>query len=741
MLSFFKDTSSTLRPTNTTPDSAHPSIANQDHDQNTDRSPQTAEQARVEPLPQFSLVPDGPVYTPLPQNSIRLLKLRYGHVTSPVECELTTFAIEEAPTYDALSYVWGLESSSEPIICNGHRMPIRNNLMQALRHLRPLPSWVAHDIWPETHALHSSHNAWKGIARNRNEMPPDDKFQQNFIWVDSLCINQADTAEREEQVKLMDRIFSRAETVKVWLGPADTSQIAVQPLNTERVPNIGNGLLTVSGHFARQRPVYHLLQYGTMPLVLAFIAQAIRNVEGAENYLAKLRPPWDLVHRNKAYGLLSPSADEWTVLRKFLTNSWFDRVWIVQEIVLARRAVVIVGDWQLEWAALGQAAAWFEDHGYGMPANYKFSRVDRNDLLPVAKAAAMWRLNQAIDKRWPLLQMLAELRSRNATDEKDKLYATYSMAHETETNSHGLPFLLEPTYSSAPGNEEACAKVYRDLARFLIIEHGDLSVLSHVEQTRVMRSAEWPSWVPDWRQVKASAEFIKHNLDASWYNANDGKNMVIGDSLDPNSLSLQGVRAAVVNIYSEKLSSYGFRHITYQDECQFVKSAWNLYITSLAGGKPTKEGLRVFLSTLTAGLTDEQMAVNDDPGFFSDAKAWLAENTPDVPLFHSLGEGWFAKQRRARRNPHRFQAAFTRACSDRAFFIASGGSLGIGPETMRSGDIVVVLFGGRVPYVLRPLRDGDYSFIGECYVHHFMDGEVIRKWQGNNLTPDFFCLR
>jgi hypothetical protein len=38
------------------------------------------------------------------------------------------------------------------------------------------------------------------------------------IWVDALCINQSDVAERNEHVKMMGDIYAKAEGVKVWLG-------------------------------------------------------------------------------------------------------------------------------------------------------------------------------------------------------------------------------------------------------------------------------------------------------------------------------------------------------------------------------------------------------------------------------------------------------------------------------------------------------------------------------------------
>ena len=51
------------------------------------------------------------------------------------------------------------------------------------------------------------------------------------------------------------------------------------------------------------------------------------------------------------------------------------------------------------------------------------------------------------------------------------------------------------------------------------------------------------------------------------------------------------------------------------------------------------------------------------------------------------------------------------------------------PET-QIGAEVVVLFGGRVPHILR--RAGDYrEFEGECYVHGYMDGEGVQE---NGMT-------
>jgi hypothetical protein len=39
-----------------------------------------------------------------------------------------------------------------------------------------------------------------------------------YIWADAVCINQDDIAEKNQQVRMMDRIYQNATVVSVWLG-------------------------------------------------------------------------------------------------------------------------------------------------------------------------------------------------------------------------------------------------------------------------------------------------------------------------------------------------------------------------------------------------------------------------------------------------------------------------------------------------------------------------------------------
>jgi hypothetical protein len=661
------------------------------------------------------------IYQPLSGSSIRLLSINPGFPTEAIECAFVTVAdLVESPPYDALSYVWGEQLNADPIICNGVNVTVTKQLADALKHLRRYPGWDSVIPWSKDHPLHSRKNAWNGFARNRHEHHKDNVGRQEvLLWVDALCINQADASERANQVKMMGKIYARALNVQIWLGKEDKNPpYFVASLKT-------TGLGTMNS--------VHIGTYGQVPISLSFIAQALRNASGPKNRLAAIRPMEDSAHRNAAYGFPPPEAPEWDVMREFFTNSWFGRVWVVQEAVLASKATALIGDWEIDWAAIGQAAVWFQSKGYAVPAVLKYQLRDQQDFLPVSKSASAWNLCSWPDHKIPLLDLLHEFRTRLATNPVDKVYATFGMAEELEyMEENGFHELVEPNYTS-----KSVLDVYRDIAKFLVIEHGNLAVLSHAGMSLL---SDCPSWAPDWRHEKASnALSTKWCADA--YNASGDQPLSIGISSNVNALPLQGIVADTIVAYGDRLASYGFGFVTYQEEIDFVRMAWALYIrrpfgTSVPNTHDDAAG--TFIRTLTAGLSNTYKLVSEDSSFQADALCWFAEYASQMLPGASLSQRlkWSIKQRP---DSGRFHEAFVRACVDRRFFVTKDGSMGIGPNTMKEGDVIVILFGGRVPYLLRVVDTG-YKFLGECYVLGLMDGEAVRIWKDQGSKRSSFEL-
>jgi hypothetical protein len=85
--------------------------------------------------------------------------------------------------FAALTYVWNIYDSEElvPLICRKQILWLTRNGYDALKHLR-------------------------------------NKLGAFNIWIDAICIDQANHDEKIDQIKLMGDIYSEAETVYVWLG-------------------------------------------------------------------------------------------------------------------------------------------------------------------------------------------------------------------------------------------------------------------------------------------------------------------------------------------------------------------------------------------------------------------------------------------------------------------------------------------------------------------------------------------
>jgi hypothetical protein len=122
------------------------------------------------------------------KNYFRYLVLDPGTDNMPLTGRLILEDIDQAPEYDAISYVWGSPLLESEIICWGKSLRLTASLRDVLHHAR-----------------------LKDKTRN--------------IWADQVCVNQADFVERSNQVALMAKIYEKSSATLIWLGdaPAQTA--------------------------------------------------------------------------------------------------------------------------------------------------------------------------------------------------------------------------------------------------------------------------------------------------------------------------------------------------------------------------------------------------------------------------------------------------------------------------------------------------------------------------------------
>ena len=129
-------------------------------------------------------------YSDLPEGSVRLVRLLprdpAADEGSRVKCCFLLCPLlksETAHPFEALSYAWGSEENPKSISVDGCNFLVGANLYSALLHLQ-------------------------------------DDYIERILWVDALCINQDNNAEKGRQVQSMAKIYAKASRVIVWLGEA-----------------------------------------------------------------------------------------------------------------------------------------------------------------------------------------------------------------------------------------------------------------------------------------------------------------------------------------------------------------------------------------------------------------------------------------------------------------------------------------------------------------------------------------
>ncbi|GKU14438.1 unnamed protein product [Fusarium langsethiae] len=210
----------------------------------------------------FSYEPFG-----LESPGFRLIQLERG-VHSPLRCNLFQAHLDEEESiipYEALSYVWGSQSTPSEITIDGKTMSITTSLYDALHHLRQ-------------------------------------QDQDRILWVDALCIDQSNIKERSHQVNHMGDIYRKADNVIIWLGYLSGDAALFK---------------MAADQFAKQLP-----------------SEAFRRWPRED-------PRWKETWQNVESSFDLPDNTRLiNGLGTFMKNPWFMRVWVLQEVANAKRAVI-----------------------------------------------------------------------------------------------------------------------------------------------------------------------------------------------------------------------------------------------------------------------------------------------------------------------------------------------------------------------------------------------------------------
>jgi heterokaryon incompatibility protein (HET) len=533
------------------------------------------------------------------------------------------------------------------------------------------------------------------------EICPIPEIANRWFWIDQISVNQNDLDERAHQVQLMRDIYSRSEATVIYIGPfSSTEDAEIDPL-------------------------------------LGKIIQIWDKRDDLSNYTVtdtRLPPVESLTSDDLlTLGLPPRSAPIWGKLDRFLEKDYLCRIWVVQEAVLSPQTpILIYGGRTRSWPQLLKSFYW----------------LDIKQCLMVEYARPVmflcWMYLSSLSKYPWDLQLLLYMGTRcsDSTDPRDKLYALFGMAFQTQDKESYPPILL-PNYRKSVG------EVFQDATKYLMISSRNLFLLSlteHSEQASLDRNQVQscsssrkdglPSWVPKYHGASQRGWFPialelsnEGTLQPSYTRSFDASNREpaqIKETADPNALVVRGIKLGSIDWRSPPQSA--------DEQGRFAR--W--FQEALPRFFPSKYStidkfIYDYLAVLKSRKPGRDAGQHDFWAYLREQRDRLVDPT----ILSQAPEASFGQSYKLDKLVESYNL------SRKTFFCTNGEGFGVGPTHVENGDIVSVLFGSEMPYVLRPCKD-HFHLIGWCFVHGIMDGEIVQRWkEGNeaNIKSEWLEIR
>lgn len=597
---------------------------------------------------------------------MRLLKLLPRLPFGRINCKLVDVAVGEIDEYEAISYTWGAWELSGVIFIDGKPMLVSSNVEDLLYHL----SFY---------------------------------FKSRFLWIDQICINQADNDEKTSQIPLMGDIYRDAANTIVWLDNVE------EPWKARRM---------LAG-------ICYEHMYGT-----------------AESTLELMR----------SYADETPLMG-WAALVNVFAHPWFFRVWVIQEIILSPTATVLASGLDIQWSHL-------ELFAQLMVAN-PFNTIMRSNPSVGVKDDAPNGLNNAATMA--VLRTTfwnsSDYSTGRSLESLLSLFANFQSTLPVD-RIYGILALLSPDYRSAaqwlqPDYSKPADDVFTMVATHLLQSNcNEILSLAGIGYDRNL--PQLPSWVPDWTNLsikdtrRLNFSKISHS---SRYRASKFVPLVHYFP-SPGMLSITGhIFDSVLHlspVHTYTAHNQGEGPLTQQEMVAVTRSHFTSRRMAVqhirdpypATGQPRDEA---FWRTL---IGDTETSRPADSQLGEGCNVWerlmLAESRGDSDIerdFAAEMEDLLTEDDiRAQGVEHALmvmrRAFFWNSnrimcCTGRKFCVTEKGFMGMVPPGTREGDLLVVLYGLHTPFAVRPVEESDrVRIVGEAYVHGMMDGQAFGQLVG-----------
>jgi hypothetical protein len=638
---------------------------------------------------------------PSSQNHFRLLDLHPSpEESAPIICDISCHPVNHPnpKPYTALSYVWGSDARTHEATIGGKAFGITKSLDEALRHIRDRAGGVV------------------------------------TIWIDQICINQKDKAEKSGQVNLMGGIYAAAAQVLVWLGPEADDSDAVMTLWRE-VGLAARGL-GIESYWTRERTA---------------LLKSIRRDEvlGEGDEMWKFQ---DLTLESiPRFRSLLRAMVAWT------QRPWFRRVWVLQEFALPRTVPLFVcGKMRVEADLVYLALSIYQlcgtqllmDEPRGPESKQMRKLITSAWWEPVSLFTTVRTHRQRLAEGRPgagdtVVDILCKMYVKNgmdATDERDRVFAVLGLASDSEQLG------LRANYGV-----EDCGVVYAQVAKALIQKAGRLDILSWSQfpKTRYRGlKTPLPTWAPDWRSNLAPSYHPRIIPRAGAV----GQNALFSPSRDSlpsfletayvNVLALYGIMLCTVervgNLWLDDRENAGQTNqedvdrvnhlITIEDFCN--KSAALSQSIYASSDRQAEAIWRVPIGDLYR-QSGKGVRSHRSGQSMGELYALAVQASKHMASMEPSGDSRYTEKHDPARNGLLYLTSMNYMAGKRPF-LAREGYVGMGPDLMAPDDVVVIFAGAHIPHVLRRGIYRYWEYVGEAYCDGVMDGEA---WDADRLTP------
>jgi hypothetical protein len=596
----------------------------------------------------------------------RILILEPGEFDNELKGQLKHVRSLRDHDYEALSYVWGDTSGNYVMCCSGMLIRITANLDAALRRLRH----------------------------------PD---QPRLIWVDAICINQADIIEKSHQVQNMREIYANAKQVVVWLGKAEKKDSLA--FNSLRRLHVRMGFIEDSWFLIR----------------LGWYKDKSGNVFSGG------------AHRSMVTDI------EYEHLINLLCRQWFRRTWVIQEVASAQSAIILYGEESMQWEAFADVYMRLGDQF--LPVGQFAGQYAQHALESIA-AIETARRSHSGPLAMTLFHILVATSFSKCKYQRDKIFAVLGLAKDWKEKK-----VLIPDYDT---REEKALEVFKEFAVTDTNHNRDLRILSCASGPSALEDPPLPSWVPDWTKIENAHPFVLYS-DRTKFAASGGMKAVAWHSDNQRILHVTGKHIDSVEKlgsepkFTKAIAIFQINH----NKIEKLQNSWKwlqecLNLASDENGNLSAKRNKEFWRTMMCGLTGEAFPAPDRYSiYFAKYMDFMATASQRFSNYLIESKSMDGEVRGLDEVIPHFgthsiiEASLHKWSSRRRFCTTFKGRLACIPKGSREGDFICILFGGEVPYVLRPMNNGYYCVIGECYVDDIMHGESL----SDDTTTQVFQLR